>query len=175
MVMSLLCEKHGTCFKSGVWQGAGSHLSLRCVPTKSPSLNLLYLTKLSWHGFMSHSHQGTKWLSLYSILLSPFLYFCLLDFIHNWFKIFRCITWLYLCIPYACPVLLRTKRCQMSSNLSYKQLGAQCNYCYERNLSPLWKQLLILTTKLSFQPTFPRFSYLPIESAYRTLKRVETF
>jgi hypothetical protein len=25
VVTSLLCEKHGTCFKSGVWQGGGSH------------------------------------------------------------------------------------------------------------------------------------------------------
>ena len=46
MVMSLLCEKHGTCSKSGVWQGAGSHLSLRCVATESLGLDLLYLTKL---------------------------------------------------------------------------------------------------------------------------------
>ena len=41
--MFLLCEKHDTCSRPGVWQGAGSCLSLRCVPT---GLNLLYLTKL---------------------------------------------------------------------------------------------------------------------------------
>ena len=38
---------HGTCFKLAVWQGAGSHLSLGCVPTESLGLDLLYLTKLS--------------------------------------------------------------------------------------------------------------------------------
>jgi hypothetical protein len=42
----LLCEKHGTCSKSGVWQGAESCLSLRCAPTESPGLELLYLPKL---------------------------------------------------------------------------------------------------------------------------------
>lgn len=44
--MLLLCEKHGMCTKEGVWRGAGSHLSLRLVPTESPNLHLLYLTKL---------------------------------------------------------------------------------------------------------------------------------
>ena len=34
------------CSKLEVWQGARSHLSLRCVPTEFPSLNLLYFTKL---------------------------------------------------------------------------------------------------------------------------------
>lgn len=33
-------------FKSGVCQAAGSHLSLRCVSTKAPVLDLSYLTKL---------------------------------------------------------------------------------------------------------------------------------
>ena len=42
----LLCEEHCMCSKSGIWHGTGSHLSLRCVPTKSPGLSLLYLTKL---------------------------------------------------------------------------------------------------------------------------------
>ena len=37
----------GICSRPGVWQGTGSCLSLRCVPTESPGLNLLYLTKLS--------------------------------------------------------------------------------------------------------------------------------
>jgi hypothetical protein len=41
-----LGEVHDTCFKSRVWQGAGSCLSLRCVPTESQGLDLLYLTKL---------------------------------------------------------------------------------------------------------------------------------
>jgi hypothetical protein len=44
-VMSLLCEKHGMCSKSGVWQEAESHLSLMRVPTESLGLDLLYLTK----------------------------------------------------------------------------------------------------------------------------------
>lgn len=34
-------------FRPEVWQGAGSHLSLGCVPTESLRLDLLYLTKLS--------------------------------------------------------------------------------------------------------------------------------
>ena len=41
-----LCEEFGTGSRPGVWQGAGSHLSLRCVPTESLGLDLLYLTKL---------------------------------------------------------------------------------------------------------------------------------
>ena len=41
----LLCEKSGMFSKSGLWQGAGSHLNLRCVPTESPVLNLLYFTR----------------------------------------------------------------------------------------------------------------------------------
>ena len=39
----LLCEKYGTCSKSRVWHGAGSHLSLRCVHTESLGLNLTKL------------------------------------------------------------------------------------------------------------------------------------
>jgi hypothetical protein len=42
---SLLCEKHGTRSKSGVWQQAGSHLSFRCEPSEFP-VDLVYLTKL---------------------------------------------------------------------------------------------------------------------------------
>jgi hypothetical protein len=42
----LLHKKHNMYSKSRVWQGAGSHLSLRCVPTVSLGLNLLYFTKL---------------------------------------------------------------------------------------------------------------------------------
>lgn len=42
----LLCEKHDMYSQSGVWQGAGSHPRLRCVPTEFPGLDLLYLTKL---------------------------------------------------------------------------------------------------------------------------------
>jgi hypothetical protein len=34
------------CSRPGVWQGAGSRLSLLCVPTESLGLNPLYLTKL---------------------------------------------------------------------------------------------------------------------------------
>ena len=41
-----LCEKCGMCSRPGVWQGAGSHLSLGCLPTESLRLDLLYLTKL---------------------------------------------------------------------------------------------------------------------------------
>ena len=41
-----LCEEFGTGSRPGVWQRVGSHLSLRCVPTESPGLNLLHLTKL---------------------------------------------------------------------------------------------------------------------------------
>jgi len=41
-----LCKVCGLCFRPGIWQGSGSHLSPKCVPTKSLSLNLLYLTKL---------------------------------------------------------------------------------------------------------------------------------
>ena len=48
--MSILCEKHGMCSKSGVWQGAGNHLSCRCVPTEPLGLGLFYLTKL--HGMV---------------------------------------------------------------------------------------------------------------------------
>jgi hypothetical protein len=40
-VRSMACVQ-----ESGVWQGAGSHLSLRCVSKESPGLDLLYLTKL---------------------------------------------------------------------------------------------------------------------------------
>jgi hypothetical protein len=46
VAMSLLCEKPSTCSESGVWQGAGSHLSVSSLPTESQGLNLLYLTKL---------------------------------------------------------------------------------------------------------------------------------
>jgi hypothetical protein len=45
-VTSLLYEKHGMCSKSGGWEGAGSHPSLRCIHTESPGLDLLYLMKL---------------------------------------------------------------------------------------------------------------------------------
>lgn len=41
-----LCEECGMCSRPGVWQWAESLLSLRCVPTESVGLNLLFLTKL---------------------------------------------------------------------------------------------------------------------------------
>jgi hypothetical protein len=43
---SSLCEECGTFSWQGIWQGVGSRLSLRCVPTESLGLNLLYLTEL---------------------------------------------------------------------------------------------------------------------------------
>jgi hypothetical protein len=49
------------CSRLGVWQGVGSHLSLKGVPTESPCLNLLYLIKLPGmvlcptHGFLCFS------------------------------------------------------------------------------------------------------------------------
>jgi len=55
--MLLLCEKPGTCTKEGVWRGAGSHLSLRLVPTESP-LALPYQTP--GHGFTSHKRATRK-------------------------------------------------------------------------------------------------------------------
>ena len=40
------CEECGMCSKPEIWKVMGSHLSLRCVPTVSLGLNLLYITKL---------------------------------------------------------------------------------------------------------------------------------
>lgn len=43
------------CSMSGVWHGAKSCLSLRGVPTESPGLSLLYLTKLPAWFFVPHT------------------------------------------------------------------------------------------------------------------------
>lgn len=38
-----LCGECGVCSRPGIWQEAGSNLSLRYVPIYSPGFNLLYL------------------------------------------------------------------------------------------------------------------------------------
>lgn len=44
--MFLLCEELSMCFRTGVWQGAGSCLTLRCVPTESPRSHPALPTRL---------------------------------------------------------------------------------------------------------------------------------
>jgi hypothetical protein len=48
------------CSRPGIWQTAGSGLSLKCVLTESPDLNLLYLTKLPGMVLLSNMTLGLK-------------------------------------------------------------------------------------------------------------------
>ena len=95
-----LCREYGMCSRSGVWQGVGSHLHLRCVPTKSPRSQLTLPTKLP--GMVSPSHpQVDLWilLSINHLPIFGFGSWCALSYwryhalLLSWFLFFYATVW----------------------------------------------------------------------------------